>query len=112
MNGFRVYSLTDYNENVLVMIKRHRPKLVLMDCWLSSHSGKQMCEWIKAHFQGLPVVALSCDIHIDQHYKELGFDDYLKKPFDLDQLYKVVSKQLVRQKGIHSNTAINRHRVN
>ncbi|WP_295720321.1 response regulator [Mucilaginibacter sp.] len=94
MEGFRVYSLTDCNDNVLDMIRRHHPRLVLLDCWLFNHSGKQVCQWIKAHFRRLPVVALSCDDQIDVHYRELGFDDYLKKPFDLDQLYYVVRKQL------------------
>lgn len=93
MEGFRVYSLTDQNENVLDMIRQHHPKLVLLDCWLSNHSGKQVCQWIKSHFPGLPVIAISCDNNIDAHYRELGFDDYLKKPFDLDQLYQVVRKQ-------------------
>jgi DNA-binding response OmpR family regulator len=51
--GFRVCSLTDYNENILEMIKWHHPKLVLLDCRLSHYSGKQICHWIKAHFPRL-----------------------------------------------------------
>jgi DNA-binding response OmpR family regulator len=102
MMGFRVCSLTsdseNENENVLDMISRYHPKLVLLDCWLSNHSGKQICQWIKAHFKSLPVIALSCDNNIDTQYKVLGFDDYLKKPFGLDQLYGMVRKQLARHK--------------
>ncbi|MDB4922990.1 response regulator [Mucilaginibacter sp.] len=98
MEGFRVCSLTDYSENALVMIRRHRPELILLDCPFNNQSGKQICQWIKSHFPGLPVIALSCDNHIDAHYRELGFNDYLKKPFDLDQLYQVVRKQLTGDK--------------
>jgi DNA-binding response OmpR family regulator len=98
MEGFQVLGLTDYSDNALEMIRRHRPKLVLLDCRLSNYSGKQICHWIKSHFRNLPVIALSCDNHIDEHYRELGLDDYLKKPFDLDQLYQVVRKQLVGYK--------------
>jgi DNA-binding response OmpR family regulator len=106
MEGFRVYGLAEQKENILVMIRRHHPKLVLLDCWLSDYSGKQICHWIKAHFRSLPVIALSCDNHIDAHYRELGFDDYLKKPFDLDQLYQVVRKQLSGYKRKKKHTEL------
>ena len=59
MMGFRVCSLTSDSENVLDMISQYHPKLVLLDCWLSNHSGKQICQWIKSHFKSLPVIALS-----------------------------------------------------
>jgi DNA-binding response OmpR family regulator len=98
MEGFRVCSLTGNHENVLDIIRRYRPKLVLLDCWPSDHSGKQICQQIKAHFRSLPVIGLSCDNHIEEHYRELGFDDYLKKPFDLDQLYQAVNKQMTLHK--------------
>jgi DNA-binding response OmpR family regulator len=98
LKGYRVCPLNDYDENALNMIRRHRPKLVLLDCWLNDRSGKQMGQWIKSHFRGLPVVAFSCDNHIDEHYHELGFDDYLKKPFDLEVLYKVIKKHLPKHR--------------
>jgi DNA-binding response OmpR family regulator len=94
MQGYRVCSLTDDKENILEMIRRHRPKLVLMDCWLNHYSGRQISHWIKSHFPGLPVVAFSCDNQIDQHYRRLGYDDYIKKPFNLSHLYGTVRKYL------------------
>jgi DNA-binding response OmpR family regulator len=106
MEKFQVCGLTDYSDNVLDMIRLHHPKLVLLDCRLSNYSGKQICHWIKSHFRSLPVIALSCDNHIDEHYRELGFDDYLKKPFDLEQLYYVVRKQLSGYKQKKKYTAL------
>ena len=94
MNGYRVYGLTDQHENILEMIRRHHPKLVLLDCWLSKTSGKQIAHWIKAHFPRLPVIAFSCDNNIAEEYRRLGFDGYLKKPFDLDVLYRVIDNHL------------------
>jgi DNA-binding response OmpR family regulator len=92
MKGYRVCSLSDHQSNVLDMIRRYRPKLVLLDCWLGHHSGRQISHWIKAHFPTLPVIAFSCDNEIDREYRRLGFDGYLKKPFDLDVLYKGIRK--------------------
>ncbi|MFA6083904.1 response regulator transcription factor [Mucilaginibacter sp.] len=94
MEGFGVCSPADQSENILNMIRQHHPKLVLLDCRLGNQSDKEICKKVKVHFPRLPVIALSCDNHIDVHYRELGFDDYLKKPFDLDQLYQGVRKQL------------------
>jgi DNA-binding response OmpR family regulator len=94
MEGYRVYSLTDKQENMLEMIVRHHPKLILVDCWLGYYTGKQISHWIKAHFPHLPVIAFSCDNEIAQEYQKLGFDGYLKKPFDLEVLYLTIRKYL------------------
>lgn len=98
MEGYRVCSPTAYSENMLELIRRYRPKAVLLDCWLSNYSGKRMCQWIKSHFPQLPVIAFSCDEGINAQYRSLGFDDYINKPFDLDRLYQVVRKQIIQPK--------------
>lgn len=94
LEGYRVYRLDDCNENTLVQIRRYRPKLMLLDCWLSMHSGKEVSYWVKTHFPRLPVIAFSCDNRIDQDYRLWGFDDYLKKPFDLEELYTIIRRHL------------------
>lgn len=94
MKGYRVRSLADRDDNVLDLIRRYHPKLVLLDCWLSHYSGKQITHWIKAHFPNLPIIAFSCDNDIDAAYHGLGFDGYLKKPFDLEVLYRAIRKYL------------------
>jgi DNA-binding response OmpR family regulator len=103
MEGYQVYRLENHDFNALELIRRHRAKLLLLDCWLSSYAGKRLCGWIKAHFPCLPVIALSCDNDIDIHYRDFGFDDYLRKPFDLASLYQVIRKHLsTRQRHQHA----------
>jgi len=98
MEGYQVCSLADDNENALDMIRRHRPKMVLLDCWLRNNSAGQVSQWIKSHFPRLPLVAFSCDNQIEEKYRQFGFDDYVKKPFDLHMLYKVIKRQLPKRK--------------
>jgi DNA-binding response OmpR family regulator len=94
MEGYQVHHLTDDHDNTLEMIRRYQPGLLLIDCWRIDRSGRHLTYWIKTQFPHLPLIAFSCDNQIDQHYHDLGFDDYLKKPFDLDVFYKVIRKFL------------------
>ncbi|MFC0513068.1 response regulator [Mucilaginibacter angelicae] len=91
MEGYRVFSLSNQHENALEMVRRHQPGLVLLDYWLRNHSGK-LCHWIKSHFPGVHIVVFSSDPGIRQQYHTLGFDGYLNKPFDLEELYAIVKK--------------------
>jgi DNA-binding NtrC family response regulator len=93
IKGYRACRLSDNHENILETISGHQAKLILLDCWLGKQSVK-LCGWIKAHFPELPVVAFSCDSNIIQNFRALGFDAYLGKPFDLEELYRIVGKFL------------------
>jgi len=43
------------------------------------------------------VIALSCNNNINEEYSKHGFADYIKKPFDLDLLYKILRKHIPKQ---------------
>jgi DNA-binding response OmpR family regulator len=90
MKGYQVRSLEGDNENAIERIRRYHPKLVLVDCRPGTDSGKQLGHWIKAHFRKLPIIAFSCDNQVEEQYRTLGFDGYLKKPFELEHLYGVI----------------------
>jgi DNA-binding response OmpR family regulator len=89
LEGYRACRLAGDHENILEMIRHHQAKLILLDCWLGKQSVK-LCSWIKAHFPTVPVIAFSCDNQIGQNFREMGFDAYLAKPFDLQELYSTV----------------------
>jgi DNA-binding NtrC family response regulator len=97
MNGYRACRLGNNQENILETIRSHQGKLILLDCWLGQQSAR-LCGWIKAHFPKLPVIAFSCDSNISQNFRLLGFDGYLNKPFDLQDLYRLARKFLPGRK--------------
>ena len=97
MEGYRACRLAGSHENILETIRGHQAKLLLLDCWMGKQSIK-LCGWVKAHFPKLPVVAFSSDKHIRQNFRVLGFDGFLGKPFDLEELYRVVGKFLPGRK--------------
>ncbi|WP_316812341.1 response regulator transcription factor [Pedobacter heparinus] len=76
------------------MIDQCRPHVVMLDYRLNGEDAKQICYRIKSRYPHLPVIALSCNYNIDRLYGEGGFDDYIRKPFDLDLLYRVLRKYI------------------
>lgn len=92
MEGFRVYALPPDHPDFLEVIDRPRPHVVVLDYRMSGEDCRALCCEIKARYPHLPVVAMSCNSNIHEVYDRQGFDDYIPKPFDLDQLYAVLRK--------------------
>ena len=84
--GFEVEWAADGNRAVTAA-KAFAPDLVLLDLTLPGRSGMELCStW--AHERRFPVIMLtSRDRKVDTlRGLEIGADDYVTKPFDLDEL--------------------------
>lgn len=102
-DGFQVYSVLGYDSNFLELIDQIRPHVIMLDYQLSGQQSIEICHQIKSEFPHLPVVALSCNQNIHEEYNKFGFDDYIKKPFDLDMLYRILRKHIPKQ---HSGASV------
>ena len=67
--------------------------MVLMDIQMPVMDGVQACKEIKAQFPNLPVIALTADVMADEvrKYLQLGFDEHIGKPIDMNHLYSVLA---------------------
>ena len=70
------------------------PDLFLIDIMLPDGNGVNLCKQLKASNEtmGIPVVLMSAHAnisHID------GADDFIAKPFDVDELIQRIEQQLV-----------------
>jgi DNA-binding response OmpR family regulator len=85
-DGFRVVAAADGRE-ALNQFRAERPDLVLLDLMLPELSGIEVCRIIRAE-SGVPIVMLTAkDSELDKVVGlELGADDYVTKPFDLEEL--------------------------
>jgi DNA-binding response OmpR family regulator len=97
LEGFNVYALGEADEDFLEVIDKARPHVVMLDFRLSGEECKQVCREIKKRYPHLPVLALSCNSNINELYSKAGFDGYIEKPFDLDQLYRTLRRYIPRQ---------------
>lgn len=91
--GFDVRAVLKYDD-VLKQIGLFSPNLVLLDFKLAGEQCIRLCKLIKQRSPELPVIALSCNLTIDQEYAEAGFDNYIEKPFDLNHLIKVLNSSV------------------
>lgn len=71
----------------------NRPDLILLDIRLSGKDRRDLCVLIKAHpdLKHVPVILLSGNREIKKIHLECGSNDYIVKPFELDDLLKKVS---------------------
>jgi excisionase family DNA binding protein len=72
------------------MVVEHNPQVVILDIQLSDMDGRMVCERIKGRAETRNTRILGISGYIDDdEVKDLGdygFDDYLKKPFRIDEL--------------------------
>lgn len=94
LEGFDVRSFLNVEENFVECIDQHKTHLILLDYRYDGYISKRTCYQIKQRYAHLPVIALSCNYDIDKRYKEDGFDGYIRKPFDLNQLYSIIKEKI------------------
>ncbi|EDM37803.1 Response regulators consisting of a CheY-like receiver domain and a HTH DNA-binding domain [Pedobacter sp. BAL39] len=93
--GFDV--ITQANSlNVLQGLQQEKPDLLLLDIWMPLLSGDQVLKNIKAdvQFNKLPVIMYSASSEGRSIAENAGADDYIDKPFDMNEL-EVKIRQLI-----------------
>ena len=93
--GYTVSSTVD-GATVLDM-KDELPDLLLLDIWMSGEDGRDICKQLKkeALTKNIPVIMISASRDIKESALAAGADDFLAKPFEMDELLKKI-EELVR----------------
>jgi DNA-binding response OmpR family regulator len=94
MEGFKAIPIVHCDDDVIDIIDKARPHVVMLDVKLDGKDCIDICHKIKAKYPHLPVIALSCNVNIHEQYASGGFDAYIKKTFDLDLLYRILRQHL------------------
>jgi len=87
--GYEV-NLLLYGRPVPETIIRFGPDLILMDIMLNDADGSEICKEVKKQYPTLPVILLSAGYYMHTNVLFGGADDFIVKPFDVnDVLLKV-----------------------
>jgi two-component system cell cycle response regulator DivK len=83
---------------VLASVERERPAMILLDLMMPGLDGFQVTRHLKADpaTADIPIVAVSAMARPDDRETALaaGCDDFVRKPFDLDDLEAVIRSHL------------------
>ena len=93
--GFRV--IPEINSlNLATLISREHPDLVVLDLWMPVLSGDQVLRTLRSDpaTRKLPVVVNSASSDGKAIAMNAGADDFVPKPFDLEQLVDRVKAHL------------------
>ncbi len=72
------------------------PGLLLLDIWLGGTDGREICKFLKSQgtTQHLPIILLSAQRGIQAIAREVGADNFLAKPFEINKLLALVAQYM------------------
>ena len=87
--GFRVMTAPDGKETLRLIAEEH-PDLILLDIMMPNVNGYQVCRELKGNSDtsSIPILMLTAKSQESDKFwgKEAGADDYVTKPFDMEEL--------------------------
>lgn len=85
---------TDSEEKIHQIVREEIPDLILLDIWLAGYDGGLIAKTIKSKeaTSNIPLVMISASNETEKISKEVGADDFLLKPFNIEDLLAVVRK--------------------
>ncbi|MEW6374545.1 MAG: response regulator [Thermodesulfobacteriota bacterium] len=97
MEGHHV--LVSYNgEDALNQARKENPDLIILDLMLPKLDGYKVCRLLKfdERYKHIPILMLTAKTQEKDKLlgKETGADEYITKPFDMDELLKKVKAYL------------------
>ncbi|GAC1305958.1 MAG: hypothetical protein NVSMB24_15660 [Mucilaginibacter sp.] len=95
--GWKVFSFTDCN-NIAEKVSSILPDVILMDNWIPDDGGIIATQILKKDIslKDIPVVYFSANSDIELLASHAGAETYLAKPFDLEELERVINTVLVK----------------
>src|SRR6266498_1727219 len=101
MNGYEVVTLNESSKTIQTANHIH-PDLFILDLMMPQPDGFKLCRMLRAVplFRRTPILIVTALSDTDSRLVAMGAgaNDYLVKPFHIDQLYATIEKQLNKNK--------------
>ena len=97
MKGFSV-EVTPKWESTFEKVDSFKPDLILLDVLISGNDGRTICKQLKSQegTKEIPIIMFSAHPSAAATIAEYGADDFIAKPFDVNDLLAKVNGQLLK----------------
>lgn len=94
-NGWEVHT-RNHCKNIVETVEEIMPHIILMDNWIPDVGGIKATQSIKATpaLNQIPIIYFSANNDVKALAKVAGADNFLAKPFDIEELEKMVTSVL------------------
>ncbi|SHM67582.1 response regulator [Mucilaginibacter sp. OK098] len=94
--GWKVTAFADCN-NIIEKVSNIMPDVILMDNWIPDDGGIIATQKLKQNesLKGIPIIYFSANSDIELLATHAGAETYLAKPFDLEELERVINTVLI-----------------
>lgn len=94
MHKYDVVVATDYQS--IKNIKDGLPDLLLLDVWMGKLDGRKICKYLKSRPETnhIPIIMFSATKDLENSAKQAGADDFLEKPFEINNFISKIKKHL------------------
>jgi two-component system phosphate regulon response regulator PhoB len=81
-------------DDIIESIGIYNPDIIITDYLLNGLNGGKICQIIKSNAETchIPVILLTAFIDFAALHGNFGFDGFISKPFEIDDLLKVIRK--------------------
>lgn len=95
MKGFSV-EVTAKWESTFEKVDSFQPDLILLDVLISGNDGRTICKQLKSQegTKNIPIIMFSAHPSAAATMADYGANDFIAKPFDVNDLLAKVNKQL------------------
>lgn len=105
-NDFITYAAFD-GEEALSKMDQHLPDIIITDLMMPKKDGKSLVESIRANdnWAHIPIIVLSAKSKVENKIDlyESGVDNFLPKPFEIEELQAVVQSTLKQRKKMRDS---------
>ncbi len=93
--GYEVQSTP--NGAALLTMDTGFPDLLLLDIWMSGVDGRDICKHLKQKesTSRIPIVLISASKDIEHSAMDAGADDFLAKPFEINDLLEKIERHVL-----------------
>lgn len=94
LEGYTVRTTTD--GKTVYKVDGETPDLLLLDIWMAGYDGRDICKRIKENpsTRNIPVIMISASKDVKRSAKASGADEFVAKPFDMNELLGKVARCL------------------